>query len=492
MRARVLAPAAGLVLAGPTILAFRQGGYFDVAHHPMAPLIAAAVACVLVLLVALFAPVPLPGRAPGRIALGGLVLYTAWTGASIAWAPVRASAVPELERMLLYLAAFVAAMALLRSRGARRHVEPALAAGIVVVIGYALAARLLPGVVPSTPTPIAYNRLEQPLTYWNAQAALAAMGLVLCLRLTGERTRSDLVRVLAAAAAPVLGLGLWLSYSRGGLVGAAAGVLALLVLAPSWPQLRGTALGLAGAGIALLASRPFPTVSSADVTAGAKRDGVIFLAILLAIAGVTAAVAWWLCRRERRPQARVGRLPLPRGAAIVVTILTVVLGGGVIYLASREKAKPLAGSDANAARLATIDSNRYSYWRVAINDFERHPLAGSGAGSFASTWLRERPNPDPTRLAHSLEVQTASDLGSVGLAALFLFLGGVALAARRAQRAHRTLAAGACAALVVWLLHSALDWDWHMPAVTLVAIVLGGALVGLSEAAPEDAPARAA
>ncbi len=121
---------------------------------------------------------------------------------------------------------------------------------------------------------------------------------------------------------------------------------------------------------------------------------------------------------------------------------------------------------------------------MALRDFGRHPLAGSGAGSFASTWLRERSRRNKTKLAHSLELQTAADLGLVGLAALALFLGGVALAARQAQRTNRRIGAGWCAAVVVWLLHSALDWDWHMPALTLVATTLGGALVGLAEEPP--------
>ena len=52
----------------------------------------------------------------------------------------------DAQRLALYLAALVAAAALLRGRPAR-WAEPALAAGIVVVIGYGLAERVLPGVV---------------------------------------------------------------------------------------------------------------------------------------------------------------------------------------------------------------------------------------------------------------------------------------------------------------------------------------------------------
>lgn len=482
MRSRALSFAAGLLLLGPTVLAFRQGGYFNVAGHPVAPLLAAVLAWLVVLVVAVAAPVPLPRGTAGRVALSGLALYTAWTGASIAWAPVSSQATPELERCLLYLAAFVAAMALLRSPAARRGVEPALAAGIVIVLGYALGTRLLPGLIPSTPTAEAINRLEQPLTYWNAEAALAGMGLVLCLRILGDRTRGDAVRALAAAATPLLGVGLWLCYSRGALAATAVGLLALLVLAPSWSQLRAFALGLAGAILATAVSSVFPTVSTAGVSSKVEQRGAIFLGILVLLMGLTAGLARWLNRRERQPAARVGALMLPGLVAVGLTVLALAGGGAVIYFASQEKAQPAkSATDATPARLTNIDSDRYSYWRVASHDFARHPLVGSGAGSFASTWLRERPRSTATKLAHSLEVQTAADLGLVGLAALVLFLGGVALAARRAQGLQRGVGAGWCAAVVVWLLHSALDWDWHMPALTLVAIALGGALVGLAE-----------
>jgi O-antigen ligase len=73
------------------------------------------------------------------------------------------------------------------------------------------------------------------------------------------------------------------------------------------------------------------------------------------------------------------------------------------------------------------------------------------------------------------------ELGLPGLAFLALLVGGIAAAARRALRAGAPLAAGVCAALVTWLLHASIDWDWQIPAVTLPAIVLAGALIAASE-----------
>jgi hypothetical protein len=47
------------------------------------------------------------------------------------------------------------------------------------------------------------------------------------------------------------------------------------------------------------------------------------------------------------------------------------------------------------------------------------------------------------------------------------------------------LAAGPIAGLTLWALHAAIDWDWEMPALTLVAVVLAGMLV--ARAAPRAA-----
>ena len=82
---------------------------------------------------------------------------------------------------------------------------------------------------------------------------------------------------------------------------------------------------------------------------------------------------------------------------------------------------------------------------------------------------------------HSLELEMAAELGIIGLLAFGFLLAGVGLAGRDALRARAQLAAGPCAASVVWLLHASIDWDWQLPAVSLPVIVLAGALIALSE-----------
>ena len=104
----------------------------------------------------------------------------------------------------------------------------------------------------------------------------------------------------------------------------------------------------------------------------------------------------------------------------------------------------------------------------------RHAGASLSAGLFA---IGEQRTGENVRDAHSLELETFAELGLVGVALLAALLTGVALATRAALRADDALAAGPAAALAAWAFHSAIDWDWEMPALTLVAVVLAGALL---------------
>ena len=96
-------------------------------------------------------------------------------------------------------------------------------------------------------------------------------------------------------------------------------------------------------------------------------------------------------------------------------------------------------------------------------------------------WLQERRVNEAVRDTHSLEFEMAADLGLVGLLAFALLVGGTAAAAREALRRDPAAAAGPSAALLAWLLHASIDWDWQLPAVSLPAIALAGALIALAE-----------
>jgi len=75
----------------------------------------------------------------------------------------------------------------------------------------------------------------------------------------------------------------------------------------------------------------------------------------------------------------------------------------------------------------------------------------------------------------------AAELGLVGLLAFGLLVGGVGIAAAGALRRGVAIAPGVVAATTVWFAHSAIDWDWQLPAVTLPALIMAGALIGAGE-----------
>ncbi len=467
------------LLGGPAAIAFFSGGYFT---QPR--LWAAVMACVLVVVAAVFAPHPLPREAPARAALAGLALLCAWSAISLLWAPLDGPALEDVERTFLYLAVLIAATALLRGRREARALEPALALGALAVIGYGLSERLVPGVIELNRSQSSFGRLEQPLTYWNAMGALGALGMTLSVRVAGDPTRRPALRAAAVPAAAALGTAVYVSFSRGALAALAAGLVALLVLSPTRAQVRAVALCMGCAVVSALVAGALPGVRSLEGGAGARElDGALMLAALLVVGAAGAYGSRLIARRERDGRLSAARLRLPRRRPALAAVAVLLVAGALGAAASAER-RPLSGpgvTGATPARLSSLESNRYAYWEVALRTFVRHPLAGRGAGGFRVDWLREREISEAADDAHSLYIETAAELGLVGLGALLLFLGGVAAGARRLHRAAPVGGTGPIAVLCAWAVAVALDWHWEMPGVTLVAVVCAGAVVGRGE-----------
>jgi hypothetical protein len=458
-----------VLLAGPVVLAFFSGGYFDRARTG-----AGIVAWLLVGAAALCALRPLPrGRAP-RLALAGLFGLAAWTTLSIAWAPEAGPAYHDGQRVFLYAGALLAAVALVRGRPTVRALELAVAGGALVVVGYGLSERLLPGLVTLHHSRSAFGRLEQPLTYWNAMGALAGLGVVLCARIAGDATRAVWQRAAAAAAAGPLGLGLYVTFSRGALFACATGLLVLAVTRPDRARWQGGAIAVGAAVAGALAAAPFAGVTHLAGSHGHRvTEGLIALVLLAAIALVAVTLS-------RRVRLSADPLRLPRAAPWVAVAL--IVGGFALFLAVGSRESSGGGPVLQGAqRLTSLKSNRYAYWKVAVRMFAHDPVQGEGASSFATEWLRRRPFAEGARDAHSLYIETLGELGLVGLALLACFLATVGWAARDALRLAPGLAAGPLAGVAVWAAHAAVDWDWEMPAVTLPCLLLAGALLALSD-----------
>jgi hypothetical protein len=470
-----------MLLAGPTALAFFSGGYFD------GPRAWAGLLAWLTVVVGVLAGAPLLPRYRGsRLALAGLAGLAAWTLLSMLWAPLVGNAYHAGQIAMLYLGTLLAATMLLRGEATQRLVEPALAAGALIVIGYGLSERLLPGVLHFARSVSAEGRLEQPLTYWNAMGELAALGFVISARLAGDRSRAAGLRASAAAAAVPLGMGLYISFSRGALFACVAGLITLVVVAPRREQLGATLRVVAAGTLGALSAAFFPGVASLQGSLSTRESqGAIVLALALVLCALAAVAQYVLGRRERQ-----GELALPAWTPLVAAgVIAAGLALAIVVGAHETSgtAQPLPGG---ATRLTSLQSNRYDYWSVALRAFASQPVRGVGGGGWSVEWLRYRHVDEGAQDAHSLELQTLAELGVVGLALLAMFLAGVLWAAKQAL-AVGALAAGPVAGVVTYLAHSPLDWDWQMPAVTLPALALMGALLVLA-AWPGEPPGTGA
>jgi len=131
---------------------------------------------------------------------------------------------------------------------------------------------------------------------------------------------------------------------------------------------------------------------------------------------------------------------------------------------------PLVGEP---SRLYTVLSDRAYYWPVAWHALD-FPFRGLGSGSFAQLWALERPVPVNAIDAHSLFLEALLELGAVGLA---LVVATLSLPLVGVPRLAGGWAAGATGAYVAFLVHAAVDWDWEMPAVTIVGLGCGATLI---------------
>ncbi len=138
---------------------------------------------------------------------------------------------------------------------------------------------------------------------------------------------------------------------------------------------------------------------------------------------------------------------------------------------------------------------RYDYYRVALDVWKKHPLAGIGVGNFSEDYIeRGRVGERPTS-PHSIEFGTLVETGIVGAVLLLVALGGAFVAAggaaRRAMPLDRAVAAGGLLACAYWLVQTSADWLWEFPALGGAAFALLGLAAGAGERRAAVLPAGA-
>jgi O-antigen ligase len=337
---------------------------------------------------------------------------------------------------------------------------PRATAGLGAAASIALLLRTRIAITPAAIATVAafgaLAALVRLSALWANDAALAA--------LEAERA---LIYVAGALAAAVIVARPTVPSLLAGVLGAATALCAYSVVAGERPggSLQGpvgyaNALGILAAIGILLAAGLAGTVQRPLVRA--------------VLAAAVVPLVWALVLTDSRGSA----VALVAGFAVALALTSrkrlLLAGAGALVLA----AVVLAATQPGANRL--LGGDRPDYWRVAVQQFEERPLAGSGAGAFHGYWLEHRPDPStldtPDVLdAHSLYLETLAELGIVGLALVVTALGIPVVVGLRARRDPAV--AVALPAYAAFVVHAGLDWDWELPAVTLTGIFCGIAVV---------------
>src|SRR5919197_1169943 len=187
-------------------------------------------------------------------------------------------------------------------------------------------------------------------------------------------------------------------------------------------------------------------------------------------------------------ESRAAELSLAVGLVVLVRFsrrLSRALAAAFALVAAAAVAAVAVASVHQEQNLAgrLFGANRPHYWHVAWREVTLNPALGSGAGTFERYWLLYRPVGSFARDAHSLYLETLAELGPIGLVLLLAALG-LPLLVLRGRR--DPMLATAAAGYVAYLIHTGVDWDWELPAVTLCGLICGSGL--LLWARPPDAP----
>jgi O-antigen ligase len=477
-----------------TYLGVRGGGYDQVVSSQVA-----IAFWWLIFLVAALRLASVHISTAGWVWLGLLVAYAAWTTLSLIWTVSRGNTVIDVSLMALYCGTAILAIAI-RGSDTARHMLHAVAAAILAICILALLSRLrFDWFSPSQTAqllPSSLRRLSYPINYWNALAALMAIGIPLILYVaTGAR--SLVTRALAGAAVPLLALCAFLTASRGGTIEIAIAVVVFLALAPDrLPKLAVTAVCAAGSALLIAAANQRGALRSGVRTALAHRqDDQLIVIALIACAGVgllVAAIAHLDVYIERPRYLRPSRALTARiaGAVVLVGLLAFLVGGGPGFL-SREWDQfknpfgPSSFQKVNAfQRLGSVTGEgRYQYWQAAAHAGSEHPLTGTGAGTFVFWWAAHGTLAGGyVHDAHSLYLQSFAELGYPGMllivaAVASVLIAGVVRAVRGRDPTRRLAVAAATAGAAAFTVSTAIDWIWLIPVLPLTWIVLAVAIL---------------
>ena len=433
---------------------------------------------------------------PVLIALGALAAYTALSFLSILWAAVPGDAWEGADRTLLYLLVF-ALFACWRQRGASAALL--LAAWTLALVALAAFTALhvnatggagLQALLPE-------GRLVYPSGYPNANAAQWLMAFWPAVLLARSERLPWGVRGLLAGGSVLLADVALLSLSRGSLYATPVMLVLVFALLPgrtrTFAVLVPVAAGIGAAAPAVLGVGEH--LKNGAVTTAAVHSATVATFAAAVAVGLVVALGAAAETRRSFSQAALGRMRTGlRGVAIVT--LVAVLAGGLVAAGNpvtriRDgwdsfKGGYGANSTAGDRLLSGLGSNRYDFYRVALDEFLAHPLVGIGADNFQQQYLAHGRSEETPHYPHSVELRTLAQTGLVGALLALVGLGAALLAAARALRSSdplvRSVTGAALAGFAYWVVHGSVDWFWEFAGLGAPAFALLGLACALSPA----------
>ena len=444
------------------------------------PLRSWAPPAVFLLAAVALAPYPRTSRAAVVFA-AGFAGFAVWSLASVAWSPRPGAAVEGGTRALLYaglVAVPVCTLLTRRSAVLTAKLLCACAAAIVAITALGL-------VLGDAPGRFLAGRLDDPVGYRNATAALFALCFWPLLTVGAHRRAHPLLRAACLSLA-VTALGLaFLTQSRGVVIGFACGAVVALALGPD--RLRRAWLAVLAVAALAIASRTLLTPYDAFVASGttvplAVEDAVEGLAVLAVATFALALLGALFDGGLRVPARSEGIVARAAGGALALVVVGsvtagIAVAGDPVSLVDRklDEFRQLDAAAPGETRLGSTSGQRYDLWRIAWRDFRASPVAGAGEGGYTVRYYRERATDRNLSTPHSLALSTLGDLGLMGA----LLLGGALAAAgvaigrgwRGATAEERRWSSALAAAAAVGLGQAAVDWLWLIPGVMGLALL---------------------
>ena len=472
-------------------------------------------------------------RVWGAVSLCLLATLAGLTVLSISWSVQPENSWLDANLMISYVAAFGGGLALARIAPEHwRAIVVAVAVVSIVVSAYALLSKVFPATVYPSQT-LFGARLSGPFGYWNAVGLMAALGLPACVWLGARRDGPSVLRVLSVPAIGVLVVTIVLASSRGAVVAALVGLACWFLLVPL--RLRGVlvlALGSVAGGLVTLWALGSTAITTSGQSLQARiaaghHFGLVLVGMLVVSLGFGVGAAFAADRVVLSDGARrrigIALLALLACVPVVAAIGLSASSRGLTGEISHEW-NQLTGTDVGAAglgpgtgRLLNAGNLHAQYWSEGIKIGEHDLLKGVGGLGFGVASQRYSATSDVAANAHSYVIETFADFGLLGLVVSIALLVAWAVAAARAVGLRRSApepalaptepsgaagpapsptasttpepAPGRWAAeraglltllsvVVIFGVHSTIDWTWFIPGLAVPALLCAGWLAG--------------